>query len=326
MPKLDAATLELMTQLEEHFLVPFDETTYFGELNDLIPSLEAPFQSSAKTFAHNLHAVISTATLPFVLAEASTHSTHQMRLHIAARLGARSLGPEPGESEETLEARREEFASQRAGELMREFINSDESTRVLVTDVCQFLLGGIQRGTIEQPAAELLLQGAALSWSAVEMLSRDTFEAYVNLRPNFARILLSDPNTKARFGLTKIPIDLLAQFQFDVSNQMGSILAAQQDFSNLQTIKATFSLLFPDCQPLREKLHSKELWVLCQQRHLIVHRRGGVDEEFRQNTGCTQPAGSSLRIRPAELNKSITLVRDTGISMLQATAAARNRG
>ena len=318
--RLDNETRELVRQMQEHFLVPPNESGFFSPLKDLIPSLDTQLRLPAEAFIQSLSAILSTMSLPFALASASTEQQHYMRFHIAENIRGLSRAREEGESEAAYEARTERFIARRAAEHMQEFRNSKEGVNILVSQTCRFLLDGIRRGPIEEPAAELLLEGTWLSWSAFEVLSRDVFVTLVNSRPVLAQTLLNAPQTKLRFGLAKIPIDLLAQFGFDLSSQMGNLLASQQDFSDLATIKTVFQTLFPDNRPLREKLQARELWTLCQERHLIVHRRGVIDEEFRKNTDSGQTIGSRLRIKPAQLEEAIRLVQDTGLTILQATA------
>jgi hypothetical protein len=67
---------------------------------------------------------------------------------------------------------------------------------------------------------------------------------------------------------------------------------------------------------LKDALEQKEMWVLNQRRHLIVHRRGIVDASYIANTGDALALGAELTISPNELERYLTLVADTGVKMI----------
>ncbi len=154
----------------------------------------------------------------------------------------------------------------------------------------------------------------------LEVLARDVFVAHLNSHPERVHDLLDDPATKTRFGVAKVPINVLAQYGFDLSKEMGKFLLARQDFSDIQTIKAVFGVLYPENSDLRESLASPELWLLCQRRHLVVHRRGQIDEDFLRNTGSAEQVGSRLSVTPSDLESSLKVVRDTGVAILRAVS------
>ena len=61
------------------------------------------------------------------------------------------------------------------------------------------------------------------------VLARDCFIAYLNAKPAGTAALLADPVAKRRFELSKIPLETLAAHNFNLSTEMGTLLAQQQD-------------------------------------------------------------------------------------------------
>ena len=72
------------------------------------------------------------------------------------------------------------------------------------------------------------------------------------------------------------------------------MLAAQQDFSDIRTIRAVVVPMLGSEPALTAALGDKRLWLLCQERHLIVHRRAVVDARFLEATGQTLELGDRL--------------------------------
>ena len=112
---------------------------------------------------------------------------------------------------------------------------------------------------------------------------------------------MTDAAAKRRFGPTRLDIDTLAAYQFNVSTRLGTILIDQDDLADLPGIKTVFSALFGERASLIAALDDQRLWVLTQQRHLIVHRRAIVDQRYREQTGSDVPIGEVLPLKPADL-------------------------
>ena len=227
------------------------------------------------------------------------------------------IDPEPDETPEAI-SRRAEVATEFASKHMNEFLESEDGIDTISNDIAEFLLSAHDGGSISIAASELIFQGTVLTWSSFEVLARDVFINHINKHPNLVSLLLQDQNTKKRFDITKIPLDILSEHGFDVSNKMGSILAEQQDLSDLRTIKQIFITLWGSEKNICDKLNNRTLWILSQQRHLIVHKRGIVDSDYNTKTGEGLPSGSRLQISPQDLKQYIQAVLDAGCSILRA--------
>lgn len=122
--------------------------------------------------------------------------------------------------------------------------------------------------------------------------------------------------------MSKIPLELLSEYGYDLSRNMGNAFSQQQDFSDLNSMKSVLTSLFPKAEDLVAILSCRQMWVLSQQRHLIVHRRGMVDQQFLDKTGLALPLGARLEIEPSTLTQHIALVEKSAVALLHAVADA----
>ena len=306
--------------MRARFLVPPSTEEIFAEFDAAIALIHTEYQTIANAFRHNVSAALSTVTVPFALASTSVEQSHFQRIHIAERIRARSIEEgmlKPGESMESV---REQEAYTKAHLRMHEFIQSDDGRNVLIQDICTFLLTSLVNG-LESAAQELLHQGVVLLWSAFEVLCRDTFESLLNEDPAKVQALVSHPITKKRFEAEKVSLDTLAQYGFDISTQLGTILVRQHDFSDLPTIKAVYSVLFPNNADLNEALTHHHLWMLYQRRHLVVHRRGVIDQNYIKATGESLAAGTRLNVSPQFCEDALKVVVSACIALVRSLPA-----
>ena len=313
--KFSADTRKLLDELEQVFLVPLDIDE--SEFAKITKYSHAPYDEIGKTFQHNLRSVVSMVAFPFTLAFASAYQQHFMRIRMAERIRAGGIVAEEGETNSALEARRNAHALAVAREKMEEFRQTDDGIELVTSEMCNFLMGATEDGQLTLAASDLLLQGTSLTWGAFEVLARDVFVTYLNKTPGAVNKLVENPSARNKFELPKFSVEDLAKHGFDVSASMGTLLSRQQDLSDLRTIKSVYSALFPPPNPLAEKLNEDDLWVLSQQRHLIVHQRGIIDERYKENTRSKADIGARLVIPPNELERHLKLVWETGSALLE---------
>ncbi len=308
---------ELIKEIRSHFFVPPAPQSVVPKLAEETSHLGPSLEPIATAFTHNLEGAVGVASIPFVFASSGVHRLHHQRIHMAERIRAGNIEPESGESEENLERRRDREAARIAGERTDKFVASPSGQDVVIRDTCTFLLDALETG-LKDAAAELVNQATVLLWGAFEVLARDAFVAFVNSNPAAVQRLLSDPTARRRFDISKISLDVLAAHNFNVSTQMGEILASQQDMSDLLTIRAVYGALFPGDAELLRTLNDRGLWLLSHDRHLIVHRRATVDARYVEATGSNLLPGRQRHIAPAEFEEYLNLVRDAGGSVLIA--------
>jgi len=303
------------------FLVAGEPSKFFPNFAQIKGSLPPKYSELAEAFEKNVSAVVATVGIPVTLASAAAEGSHWQRIHSAERIRTLLLHAEPGENEAALEARRDEHALKSASEKMREFVTSPDGRDKIAADACAFLSQSLGSSDLSAAAAELILQGTVLTWSALEVLSRDLFEAVLNSDPKRALAVIQDAAAKQRLQ-SRFTLEELASFGFDLSSSVGSLLSSQQDFSDIRTIKAAILPALNFDPAVAAVLGEKRLWILCQQRHVILHRRGVVDARYLEVTGDQRPIGSRLSVKPAELESQIKAVVAAGSTLL--TAAGRH--
>lgn len=295
----------------EIFLVPGAKAFDTSQLRSLSSTLHGSLSDSATAFLANLDASVSVLCLPTCLAMASAQEWRFRQIHIAERIRAQS---DPNADPDSPAEKAREKAHQRFSEEMASKGTIDQ----VADQACRFLLSQHSQPPVAEAAASLLLQGVVLVWSTFEVLVRDVFEVVVNARPELGRALLESVDGKRLFQVKAIDLDTLARYSFDLSKCMGSVLSGYRDLSDLAAIRGVLGSLFQNAEALRALLGSKDLWMLSQRRHLIVHNRGVVDRKYIEQTGATDEEGKRLRLPPADIERSVGLVRDVGCTLLAA--------
>jgi hypothetical protein len=322
-PSLGGALLQdIVGRITSRFLVPPNEDELLSDFNAHTASVREPYAEIAKAFKSNISGLLSTVSFPYALASAATTDRHFQRIHSAERIRAQNLEASTGERREQLEDRRRAVALETAMTRMRSFMASKEGQDAMSKDLLEFLERALRQSDLSLAADELLLQGLVLAWGALEVLARDVFVVTLNRHPQAVEKLLADPTSKRRFELSKVSLETLARNDFDLSGKMGSLLSEQQDLSDLVSIKAVYGALYPDATMLREALGDDDLRVLGLRRHLVVHRRGLVDDAYKKATNCSQPLGERLRIAPDEVERHVQSATRAASAVLKEAVAS----
>lgn len=309
----------LAASVMRSFFVAPESSQILSGFAELRNRLQPRYAALCAAFEQNVSALATTIGMPVILGSAASSGSHWQRIHSAERIRALNTMAEPGENEVALEARRASQASQVAAKRMKEFVESAEGRDTIAVDACRFLLEALRSANLGEAAAELLRQGIVLTWSALEVLSRDLFEMILNFNPKRVLAVIQEPTAKARFQ-SKFTLEELATAGFDLSSSLGSLLSSQQDFSDIRTIKAVMLPALNSDKDLETALADKRLWILCQQRHLIVHRRGLVDGRYLEATGESRQVGDRIVISPADLDSHLEAAVIAGRALLMAAS------
>ena len=73
-------------------------------------------------------------------------------------------------------------------------------------------------------------------------------------------------------------------------------------------IKDVLDAIFPKETELRDCLSDPDIWLLWQRRHLIVHRRGIVDQSYLAKTSDVPQLGSRLSVSSGYVEASLLRV------------------
>jgi len=169
-------------------------------------------------------------------------------------------------------------------------------------------------------AFELLRQCTVLTWSALEVLSQETFVELLNTMPSLIVRLSNDESARRLFPLKSIAIETLVDHEFDMSHHMGEHLIQLRAVDSVPIMRSVFSALFPSANELHRAFGDTALWTLNQRRHLIVHKRGVVDREYLTKTGENLETGEQLAVTPAELEIYLRAVVNVGSELLRNAA------
>jgi hypothetical protein len=297
---------EVKAQVREmtaHFLVPRQTAQLFAKLDSASTSLIPAYKPTFSAFRGSMCSAVSTISMPFALVSASVHRSHFQRIYAASRI--RALAYDWG-ADET-------FA--KAESQMREWNASEEGERAIIADICKFLMDSSKNG-LDSAAHDLLRQGLVLTWSAFEVLFRDTFETVLNQEPGRIQALMTDSSVRKRFDAQRLPLDILVQHGFDLSTKLGTVLVRQNDFSDLPFIKALYRALFVGDSELNDRLADRLLWTLYQRRNLIVHKNAIVDQLYLDATGETLIVGERLAVIPDDFDRCFDVIVRAGAALM----------
>jgi hypothetical protein len=239
------------------FVVPPDEGQLFLSLTELLARTSAPFHEIGNALRANIAGVISTVTVPYTLANRSATESAWQRISTTERIRALEVHYPGTKTEAELKAgevRQEQVARESAKSKMESFLRSPEGTEALIWHTLGFLESFLSDNAALRAANDLVLQGAVLCWGAFEVLARDCFVAHLNEKPIRSLVLLGDATAKRRFESSKISLETLATHNFDLSGRMGTLLAHQQDLSDVYSVKSVYQALFPDNKSLSDAL------------------------------------------------------------------------
>ena len=291
------------------FLVPYDFSVIAGSLDNLKATVPTEIGEISDSFSQNLKNVIRILSLPFQYTSAHVHSLHWQRIHIAESIRARNIE----------ESSRESAALARARARMDTYLTG-EGRDFVADDVLVRLLSLIDDPESLATARELTRQGIVLTWSAIEVLTRDAFVFLLNRKPNLSDRLFADPANRKRFA-ERLDWATLSSYQYDLSSRLGCYLISKSDLNNVKSMRDIYGALFPDAVELQKSLADRRLWNLYQMRNLIVHKRGIIDKQYLESTGDKRAIGDSLCVKPGEVEDHVEAVLAVGTEILRQVAA-----
>jgi hypothetical protein len=153
-------------------------------------------------------------------------------------------------------------------------------------------------GEMLKTSMEVLYRaGVSESWTALECLATDLWVTSLNEEPTtLAQTAISAVETQEPAELTSkhIPVGLAARYGFDLRHCLGTVLKSKFDFTGVSGIQKAYKVFVPNDEFIQKVLAQPELGELEATRHVIVHRAGRVDEEYRRRTGSHLPIGQVL--------------------------------
>lgn len=242
-----------------------------------------------------LQSVVLAASLPFQLTNDAVCQSMFDRKHIAARIRADDC---EGADVKALAFAKTEMAN---------FLASSEGVHFMRDEIVHELDDRLSRANISAAAGELLVQTVVSTWGVFENFARSFIIDFINANPKMAQPILKSPDLKEYFGRPAIDIQVIGEHGFDLTGIMGNVIFHGKKLDSLSVIKKIMSALFKD-KTVTVALGG-DLWSLNQRRHLLVHKRGLVDEEYISQTGDKLVKGDRLTITSADVEKSVIAVQ-----------------
>lgn len=153
-------------------------------------------------------------------------------------------------------------------------------------------------GEMLKTSMEVLYRaGVSESWTALECLATDLWVTSLNEEPTtLAQRAISTLEAQEPGEITSkhISVGLAARHGFDLRRCLGTVLKAKFDFTGVSGIQKAYKVFMPNDEFIQKILAQPELGELEATRHVIVHRAGRVDEDYRRRTGSQLPVGEVL--------------------------------
>lgn len=190
---------------------------------------------------------------------------------------------------------------------MTEFMTSEEGSDWLRDRVASSLAHGLKSEDVSHAAAELLYQALVGTWSVFEVFSGALIVEVLNANPRAATALVAGDIGRRHFAKPVIGIEALEAHNFNATNSMGTILFENKRLDNLTIIKDMLTAIFDDSD-VDSKLKCRELYLLNQRRHLIVHKRAVVDRDYLSRTSEALPIGAKLKLSSEDIERYVETV------------------
>lgn len=172
-----------------------------------------------------------------------------------------------------------------------------------------------------RPALQTLVYSClAYGWAAFESAVKEAWAVALNCRPTqlAARALQAVPGEDAELSSKSLPVGLLARHGFNLTSCMGTLLAPKFDFTGVSGLQKAYGAAFGNVQSIKDALMDPKLADAEATRHLIVHRAGRVDAEFRKRTGSKLPDGARLSLDLKDLGAMVTSIIQSGSALIRA--------
>lgn len=285
--------------------------TYITELQGEILSCSEPFADAGLSLKENLETALNVASVPFLMAQSGAASQRFHSLLIAAQI---HFLKEPKEEDEE---KRATLARGKAGQDFQIEMDSEDGRSMIVEDVLRRLDGFLGNPEFRRAAGDLLNETLVMIWGAFEVFVSDIVRGILNTDPASAlRLVTTDPARK--YFRKDVSIEVLAARGFVLRDAMGDVLFSDQQLDSLPRMRDVLSALLPNSAQLHAAMAAPSLWLLWQRRHVIVHRRGMVDNQFIVNTGSGSASGSRLSVESDDVDEALLTVKNAAVALMRA--------
>lgn len=286
----------------EDFFQPIDEACGQSE------SASTPMQS----FKSNLDAAFQLANIPFIMARSSVlDSRYQSIISSENILQLTKVSS----ADQITDAHRQD-AKRLADEKMEEELRNPEIQTKHAQSTLDLLDRHLRFEEFHSAAEELLRQVVVISWNSFEILANDLIRSFLNTNPDASIEFFRSKKLYGQLSERKI-LESLTAYNFDLSQKMGDVIVNSIRLDSLSKIEEALGIIWTYNKHTTQPPNIQNLYLLNQQRNLIVHKRGIVDESYAKSTPDDLEIGSTISFTRKDVEAALKSSRDCGCSILR---------
>jgi len=245
-----------------------------------------------RTFEENTTNVLGLAAFPVFAFTKGRESAHHISYLIKAlkAVGNTSAYPMKGDLSKKLQEEASRLIAEEDDKIETQLAEEFETEIDMWTKI----------PGVRSAVRALLLAVVSASWTTLETLLADMWGTILNRYPVSLgqRAFEAAPSPDATDVLSgkQIQIGLLAKHGFDLRGCLGDILKSKFDFTSVSGIQKAYGAIFGESEALKKSTEVPELRELEVVRHLIVHKAGIIDDEYKRRAKCALAVGAPLPI------------------------------
>ena len=287
---------------------PEDFFVRFAELE----VAQVPLRNTFLAFRANIQSAITVANMPYVIAHTAILDSRFQQLHSAESI--RGLAKSSAGAGLTDEAKSDALSAARS-RMDMEMADPD-----IIKKHAESTLNLLDRHLKEEKFAaasqDLLRQVLVMSWSAFEVFANDILREIMNANPKLIS-RFADVKPYKEVLSPRLFLEAMSGRNYDLSSAMGDIFCDAVRLDSIEKIRDALAIAVGD-PTLEEQLKDTRIWLLFQQRNLIVHRRGIKDARFLSRTTDNGTLGEQILLNGDYIDSLLELVRDIGCALYSA--------
>jgi uncharacterized protein involved in tolerance to divalent cations len=265
----------------------------------------------ASNFAINFDDLLGLLALPLALVGVGIVENRRLALHATAIVSTKNIF----KWKDSPEARKEVELE------VKRLLDEMERTSPFIDDANVHLAAILKMDIVNSSIKFLLRAAISSAWTAFECLAKDLWVVALNSRPlNLAHpTFRSVTDDNVANGLTgkSISVGLLARQGFDLRCCLGDLLSTKFDFSGVRGIKEAYFAAFGKSASLEGILARDELEKLEAIRHLVVHRAGIIDDQFKRRVKTDVAEGELLALDGQSVSHLADEALNDGCNLLE---------
>jgi hypothetical protein len=241
-------------------------------------------QSVAEVYSKNVSDILGLLAIPYSTLFIGINKTLQTQFYLQA-VAEKKILLKSKEDEAAVRAHAEHLLNQAT-----EDKNSPHNPHKQTNEILGKLL---ENKKMSDAVRALLFASISSGWAAFESVAKDVWIVALNSRPTLlaqsAFIKLPDETATEGLSAKHISVGLLARHGFDLRDKLGFLLSDKFDFTGVSGIRTAYVSAFGKASVFDTMFNGQNIATLEATRHLIVHRAGFVDEEYKRRTKDATP-------------------------------------